>query len=322
MAMDEFQPAADVTPNPTPAERKPPVAWQPFTPRGIAAFASVPAGRLFAVQLVLAAISSLVVLWFLATAWFPVVRGAIETLPDTGALQARQLTSPYDSPEPLAMNRFFAAVLDTRNRVTATVAADVVVECRAREFRVCSLFGCYISPYPASWQVEFNRTGLLALWEAWRPHLLWMAAAATVAWLMIVWTLLAMIYAPAVKCVALVREREASLAACWRLAGAALMPGALLALASIVLYGLGALDLIEFLVLAGLHVLVAWVFLFLPVKHLPLRAGAVVKGKNPFQPVGSPEPAGEMRPSEEGAGDDSSPSSRGGNPFTGPGSKS
>lgn len=311
MVPDEFQPAADVTPNPTPVERKPTLAWQPFTPRGVAAFASVPAGRLFAVQLILAAISALVVLWFLTTAWFPVVRGAIEALPDTGALRSRQLTSPYDSPEPLAMNHFFAAVLDTRNRVTATVAADVVVECRAREFRVCSLFGCYISPYPASWQVEFSRTGLLALWEAWRPHLLWMAAAATVGWLMTVWALLATVYAPIVKLFVLFREREASLAACWRMAGAALMPGAALVLGSSVLYGLGALDLIEFLVLAGLHLLVAWVFLFLPVKHLPLRAGAVVKGTNPFQPETPATPA--VATDEI----DSSRPPSGGNPFGG-----
>ena len=138
-----------------------------------------------------------------------------------------------------------------------------------------------------------------------------MAAAATVGWLMMVWTLLATVYAPIVKLLALLREREASLAACWRLAGAALMPGALLVLGSIVLYGLGALDLIELLVLAGLHLLVAWVFLILPIKHLPLRAGAVLKGKNPFQPEVP------VAPTVAAEDDDSSGPSRGGNPFSG-----
>jgi hypothetical protein len=292
------------------------VAWQPFTPRGIAAIAQVPAGRLFTIQLLVALLSALVVLWFFSSAWFPVVRQAIEALPETGAIQARQLTTPYDSPEPLAMNQFFGAVLDTRNRVTATVASDMVIECRAREFRLCSIFGCHVSRYPASWQLDFSRTSMLALWEAWKPHLLWMTAAGTVVWLMAVWTVLATLYAPLVKGLVFFREREASLSACWRLAGAALMPGAIFLLAGLVLYGIGVIGLIEFLVLAGLHVVVAWVFLFLPVQHLPWRAGAVVKGANPFQPVPAATPTGASD------GDNSPGPSRVGNPFGGPPTKS
>ncbi len=316
MAPDEAKQAADVTPVPTLAEKKPPVAWQPFTPRGIAHIAQVPAGRLFTIQLIVAFVSALAVLWFFSSAWFPVVRQAIEALPETGSLQARQLRTPYELPEPLAMNRFLGVVLDTRNRVTATVSADVVVECRAREFRLCSLFGCHVSPYPASWQVDFSRTSMLAFWEAWKPHVLWMTAASTVIGLMVVWTLLATIYAPFIKGLVFFREREASLAACWRLAGAALMPPALFLLTGLVLYGLGVLGLIEFLVLAGLHVVVAWVFLILPITYLPLRAGAVVKGKNPFQPEPAATPSGA---SDE---DDSPDPSRGSNPFGGPPRKS
>lgn len=291
------------------------MAWQPITPRGIALLAQVPAGRVLTVQILAAVLAALIVLWFLTRAWFPVVRQAIEALPETGAIQAAQLSTPYDSPEPLAMNRFLGLVLDARSRVTATVASDVVIECRVREFRLCSIFGCYISAYPPMWRVDLSRTGMLALWEAWKPHLLWMAAAGTVVWLMAVWTVLATLYAPFVKAVVVFREREASLAACWRLAGAALMPGALLMLGGMVCYGLGVIGLIEFLVITGLHLVIGWVYLFLPIRHLSLRAGAVAKGRNPFQPT-APEP-----PPEADNGEPSD-SGRRANPFASPPGKS
>lgn len=325
MGPDESQPGANVTPASLPAASRPPLAWQPFTPRGIAAFAHVAAGRLFAVQLIVAFAAALVALWFLSVNWFPMVRDAIEALPETGAIQDGQLRSPYAATEPLALNRFLAVVLDPQQRMTATAASDVILELRAREFRVGSLFGWYVSPYPAAWRVEFNRSGLLALWDAWRPHLLWMTAVFTLGGLMLLWTVLATVYAPIVKAAAFYRDRDANLAACWRLAGAALMPGALVMLGSIVLYGLGALELIKFLVLVALHFAMPWVFLFLPLKHLPPRAGALATGSNPFVPEPVETPA---TPPTSGGDESQTPSTndqqqqagprRGNNPFSGP----
>ena len=54
-----------------------PRAWQPITPRGIAAFSRANAGRLGVVQLLVAIAVVASVLWFLSQAWFPITRQAI-----------------------------------------------------------------------------------------------------------------------------------------------------------------------------------------------------------------------------------------------------
>ncbi len=61
-----------------------PVAWQPLTPRGVAAFARASGGRLLLVQLLLASLAAAVVVWFLQEAWFPVIHQAIGQLPGQG----------------------------------------------------------------------------------------------------------------------------------------------------------------------------------------------------------------------------------------------
>jgi hypothetical protein len=285
MAPDEPKPTPDVTPESTDSPQKPALAWQPFTPGGIAALSQIPAGRLLVVQLVIAVLAAMVVLWFLSTAWFPVVQTAVDALPGNGVIRAGRLNSPYDSPEPLAMNRYLALMLDPRRARSASVASDVVVEFHAGEIRIRSLFGWLAFQYPAAGDVEAGRTAMLARWGAWRPHLLWMAAVGTVVGLMVGWTLLAAAYAPVVKLAAFYRERRAGWTACWRLAGAALMPGAVVMISATALYGLGTLNLIEFLVIAGLHVMIGWVFLLLPLKHLPIRSDAAASIANPFLPA-------------------------------------
>ena len=62
-------------------------AWQPFTPRGVAAFAHSSATRLLAVQLVVAALVALSVTWFLSVAWIPVIEEGIRALPETGEIR-------------------------------------------------------------------------------------------------------------------------------------------------------------------------------------------------------------------------------------------
>src|SRR5881628_3717118 len=93
-------------PESTAQERPLPEAWQPLTPRGVAAFSRARIGRLFVVQLVVALMAAGVVLWFLATAWFPTLLEAIHQLPPTGVIEARQLSSPRASTVPLAESRF------------------------------------------------------------------------------------------------------------------------------------------------------------------------------------------------------------------------
>ena len=77
-----------------------PTAWQPLTPRGVAAFARAPLMRLLLVQFIFALLAAIAVVWFLRTAWFPTVREAIENLPAQGEMKSGKLEWTADSPHP------------------------------------------------------------------------------------------------------------------------------------------------------------------------------------------------------------------------------
>jgi hypothetical protein len=68
----------------------------------------------------------------------------------------------------------------------------------------------------------------------------------------------------------------------WRLAGAALMPGALLMTAAILLYGIGFLNLVSFGFIFGAHFLIGWIYLFVSLLFVP-RAPIAVNQGNPFR---------------------------------------
>ena len=87
-------------------------AWQPLTPRGVAAFAEAPWRRLLLVQFVFAILAAAAVVWFLSVAWFPAVTAAIRRLPDRGEIRAGSLNWNADSPQSLAENHFLALMLE------------------------------------------------------------------------------------------------------------------------------------------------------------------------------------------------------------------
>lgn len=253
----------------------------PFTPRGLAALAQARPGRLLVVQCLMALALALVVLWFLASVYFPVVQQAINALPEVGFIRAQQLQLPAPFHEPLAMNHHLGIVVDPTQAAVATVASDLVLEFHRHDFVVCSLAGCAAWYYPAGSYIEFNKPALVPRWEAWKPHLLWMSAAAVFAAALTVWTLLAVLYMPGVKLLVFFRDRRADWSTCGRLAGAALMPGALVLMMALVFYGLEWIDLLKLGVFFALHFLVGWVYCVIAVGRLP-GASSAGAGANPF----------------------------------------
>ena len=279
MANGETKEAA---PDPVSAIRPATVAWQPLTPRGVAAFANAPFGRLFVVELVVALLAAGAVLFFLSHAWFPAIRAAIHALPETGAIRNGELVSPRASSEPLADGRALAFAVDTEGAGHAASVADIRVEFHKTNFQICSLFGCATFAYPKEWNVEFSRTERESWWGAWEPNLLWMAAVGVIAFVFVCWTLLATFYFLPVYLLAWFKDRELTLGGSWRLASAALLPGALLFIAGIFLYALGVIDLLRFLGLAALHLVVPWVYLITAPLTLPRAAEVAGKKVNPF----------------------------------------
>src|SRR2546423_14755104 len=80
----------------------PPAAWQPFTPRGVAAFASAGFGRIFLLLCTSALLSTGTVVWFLNTAWFPTFQAAIHELPAQVQILRHEMRTATLRPNPCA----------------------------------------------------------------------------------------------------------------------------------------------------------------------------------------------------------------------------
>jgi hypothetical protein len=83
--------------------------------------------------------------------------------------------------------------------------------------------------------------------------------------------------------VCLFSNRDLSFGASWKVAGAALMPGALLLSLSLVLYEIGGFDLVQLCFAFGMHLVMSWIYLF--VSPMFLNRAVPVEKKNPFAPA-------------------------------------
>jgi hypothetical protein len=248
----------------------------------VAAFAHAPTRRLLLVQFIFAFLASAAIGWLLYNECFSTVTRAIDQLPAEGEIRSAQLDWRGPSPQMLAEGRLLAVTVDLNHTGGLRSAADLQLEFGRESFRFRSLLGAMDGRYPAGWIIAFNRTTLKPLWGAWRQAFLVGAIAGSIVSLLISWALLAALYSPAVTALGLVTNRDLDLARSWRLAGAALMPGALIMTAAIVSYGLDFIDLVTLMFAFGLHFVVPWVYLFLSLLFVPsAAAGAGVK-KNPF----------------------------------------
>ncbi len=249
--------------------------------RGVAAFASAPWGRVLLVQLIVALIAAGTVVWFLHRAWFPKISEAIRQLPAQGEIQSGRLDWPEGSPARLADGRFIALAVDLDHTGAARSPAHLQVEFGRGDCKVFSLAGYVSAKYPRGQVIPFNRTDLVPWWGAWAPAILAVAATLVVVGLLVSWACLATVYTLPAWLVGFFANREVSLDGSWRLAGAALMPGALIMCAGTFLYGWGALDPVQLAVVATLHLVIGWVYVALSPLYLPRPAEATTKA-NPF----------------------------------------
>lgn len=256
-------------------------AWQPLTVRGVAAFAPATMGRLLLVQFIFALLAAGTVVWFVQRAWFPTIAKAIRALPPEGEIRSGRLDWPGPSPVRLAEGRFLALVVDLDHSGEARSPAHVQVEFGREDFKVYSLFGYVKRAYRRNQTVAFNRTDLGPWWGAWAPPILAMVAGLVVVGLMLSWAGLATVYCLPVWLIAFFADRDCSLGGSWRLAAAALMPGALLMCAAILTYGWGALDLVRLVVAGAVHLVIGWVYLVASPLCLPRHQSATAK-VNPF----------------------------------------
>jgi hypothetical protein len=264
------------------AAAKPTRAWEPFTPRGVAAFAGARLRRLLLVQFIVALLAAATVVWFIYNGCFPALGTAIQKLPATGEIRSGQLDWHGQSPQLLADGRFLALDVDLDHSGLIRSTADVQVEFGRGTVRVYSLFGYREWHYPRDYLIAFNRNALEPLWGAWAVELPFGAGAAAMLCLLLSWSLLATLYFLPVWVLGLFANRDLNFRQSWRLAGAALMPGALLMTAAILFYGVGFLNLVSFGFTFGAHLLIGWIYLFVSLLFVPPAPATASQG-NPFR---------------------------------------
>jgi hypothetical protein len=262
------------------ADVKPTFAWEPLTPRGVAAFAHARLANLLLAQILVALLAAASVAWFLDDSVFPVIHDAIDNLPAAGEIRSAKLDWRGDAPKLLAEGRFIAFDVDLDHDDKINSNADVQVEFGQDTIWCDSLLGYMEFPYPSNVIISFNRPALEPLWGAWRAEILFAAAVLTVGGLLASWWILAAIYFLPVWMLGFFVNRDLNFSQSWRLAGAALLPGALLMAAGIVLYDFGAVDLVQFGFIFGAHLILGWIYLFVSLLFVPAIPTASLK--NPF----------------------------------------
>jgi hypothetical protein len=258
-------------------------AWEPLTPRGVAAFAHARFRRLLLVQFIFALLATSSVVWFLHDGCFPVLQTAIQNLPDIGVIRAGRLDLPTNSPQLLAEGRFLAFDVDLNHDDRINSTADVQIEFGRETVRIFSLLGYTEFSYPTSRIILFNRTDLMPLWGAWKAEILLLAAVVTMIGLLLSWAVLATVYFLPIWASGYLTNRDLDWRASWKLSGAAMMPGALLMSAAIFSYDFGALNLVQFGFVFGAHFVLGWIYLSVSLLFTPGITGTLPKG-NPFAP--------------------------------------
>jgi len=267
-------------------------AWLPLTPRGVAAFATARFRRLFWVQFVFALLATAAVGWFLYVAVAPTFRAAIDALPDDSQITTGVLVWPTNVPQPalLAEGRVVGVAIDLDQTGRVASSADLKLQFGRTDWQLASFFGVLHAPglldttYPLAYTVALNRVDLLPWWGAREPFLIGLVMVGMVVYLFVSWWTLSTLYAPLVWLGAFFGNRDVSLLGCWRLAGAALMPGVVFITAAIVFYGLGAFQLPQLLLAVVMHLVVGWFYLVVSVLALPRIATPEAPSENPFKP--------------------------------------
>jgi len=180
----------------------------------------------------------------------------------------------------LAEGNVLAFMVDLEHGGSIRSPADFQFEFGRDSLRVLTLFGEAEFNYPINWVFAANKHEARPAWGAWSPEILGLAALGTFFGLMLMWALLATIYFLPVWLICFFANRDLNFRQSWKLAAAALMPGALLVSLAIVLYEIAAFDLVQLCFAFGMHVIIGWIYLF--VSPMFLNRAVPTEPENPF----------------------------------------
>ena len=261
-------------------------SWHPMSFAGVAAFAVAPISRLLIVTALFLCLFGTTVVWLFVQAYLPVLEGAMASLPSEGAIRYGFLEWSGPSEAVLDGGAFLEIAVDLEAGRSFQSTADLSLLLARSSYRIGSLFGATELPYPVGYKIELSRVEVMAWWGAWKPVALLGGAVVASMALLVAWSAMALIYAPAIRMVAFVAGRQVTLLGCWKLCLAAFLPGTLLCVSAIVLYGLNRIPMLGLMGALAAYWIAHCVYLGLAVLRLPAVAAARRSG-NPFALPGS-----------------------------------
>jgi hypothetical protein len=237
-------------------------AWQPFTFGGVAAFAGARLTRLLAIELATAILVAASAVWLLHRAYCPILLQAIQKMPETARVASGTLQGVPDAL--IAESQFLAIAVAPR--ASGEIGQDADLQIQLRQNDVCA--GSVFWP-DWGWDLEYGpgtslnlaRSNLEPWWSAWQPVLLAGAGLGFILTLLLLWAVLAAMYMAPAKFIAWVADRFLTWGGAWRLASAALLPGAMVLAGAMILYGLSVIDLVGLSFFAAVQMMIGWIYL-------------------------------------------------------------
>lgn len=265
-----------------------PRAWNPLTFRGLTAFSKSSWIRLWIVQCWVALLLGALFYLTLSNAWGPVFAEALEQLPDEAGkayLENRKLVwVDAKSPQILASNAFLSLVVDPQDHSSLPGAAsDVRVVFRGDHIEVhAALLGKFNINYHPEWNLKLTQEDVQAWWGAWGMGWVFGLLGGALLLLWGSWLALGLFYTSPGWALAYFWDRDIGLFGSWKMAAAAMLPGALFLGVSFAFYGMGQM---QWLLLWGaflLHWGIGWVYWIGSIRKLPYVPEASSEHGNPF----------------------------------------
>jgi hypothetical protein len=197
--------------------------------------------------------------WALHHSWGPVLRHAALALPDTSMIDEGTLR--WEGPAPIVLHQgsSLSVVVDPASHRESALASDLTLSLESHGFAFNSLFGWFEVKYPPG-RIPLARNEVTAAIAAWTFPVLAALGASIAVGLLITWAVLSTLYSLVLLLVSPLLGCWVRWGTAWRLAGASLLPGAMLMCGAVILYATRQLNWIGLLLAFPIHLVVGWIY--------------------------------------------------------------
>ncbi|MDB6130739.1 MAG: hypothetical protein JWM04_1846 [Verrucomicrobiales bacterium] len=267
--------------NSTALEKPKRFAWQPFTPRGVAAFSTGTFDRVLFLLILLGILISGVFVWFVKTRYCPVVVEFLNGLPESGAVTNGTM-SGFGEPV-VSDHRFLSLLANPDLGEVINRTADIQIEFYKQDGQAGGLAGFISQDYPTNWNFAFSRTTAAPWWGAWEPVILGVFAVIVFIFFYLLWVILPLLYFLPVRIFGYLADRSLTVGGAWRMAAISAAPASFCIMGAIVAYAWQWVDLIKFGLICVGYFAFFLIYPLLAIRHLEKLPEVQKIKANPFK---------------------------------------